>query len=265
MKILFLDVDGVLNLFGDSFRSFKREDSNPLELIQVQRLEYILEKVPDLNIVVSSSWSQDTLIEKLLKYRFKYISRIIGRTPRIIQGDFNEETKRYSLFRTNRGEQIQAYLDEAKEQFIIDRYLVIDDEIFDIIERSNPKIPKEHVFEIDMHEGLSNKDSLLCVDYFNEPNFDYLYKILITLNEKMDTEHTMDELYICINPRKRYYTSTSKNLKSTIKRLVDSERMTRIVNFEEPKSILSYLERKLIKEERCTNILKSLYAQNKKN
>lgn len=71
--------------------------------------------------------------------------------------------------------------------------------------------------------------------------------------------------YIYINPRKRYYTSTSKNLKSTIKRLVDSERMTRIVNFEEPKSILSYLERKLIKEERCTNILKSLYAQNEKN
>jgi len=27
MKILFLDVDGVLNLFGDSFRSFKRGDS----------------------------------------------------------------------------------------------------------------------------------------------------------------------------------------------------------------------------------------------
>ena len=53
--------------------------------------------------------------------------------------------------------------------------------------------------------------------------------------------------------------------KSTIKRLVDSERMTRIVNFEEPKSILSYLERKLIKEERCTNNLKSLYAQNEKN
>ena len=41
--------------------------------------------------------------------------------------------------------------------------------------------------------------------------------------------------------------------------------MTRVVNFEEPKSILSYLERKLIKEERCTNILKSLYAQNEKN
>ena len=37
MKILFLDVDGVLNLFGDSLRSFKREDSKPLELIQVRR------------------------------------------------------------------------------------------------------------------------------------------------------------------------------------------------------------------------------------
>lgn len=246
MKILFLDVDGVLNLFGDSFRSFKRGDSNPLESIRVRRLEYILENVPGLNIVVSSSWGQDTLIEKLLKYQFKYISRIIDRTPRCIQGDFNEETKRYSLSRTNRGEQIQAYLDEAKDRVDIERYLVIDDEIFDIVERSHPRIPKEHVFEIDMNEGLSNKDSLLCVDYFNEPNFDYLYKILIALNEKMDTDHTMDELYICINPRKRYYTSTSKNLKSTIKRLVNLERMVTVVNFEDPESILSYLEKKLI-------------------
>ena len=132
MKVLCLDIAGVLNMFGESFRSFKR-DSNPLEDILIRRLEYILENVPNLNVVISSSWRQDELISSLLKYEFKYISRIIGRTPRIIQGDFNEETKRYSLFRTNRGEQIQAYLDEAKEQFIIDRYLVIDDEIFDII------------------------------------------------------------------------------------------------------------------------------------
>lgn len=246
MKILFLDVDGVLNLFGDSFRSFKRGDSNPLEPIQVRRLEYILENVPGLNIVVSSSWGQDTLIEKLIKHQFKYISRIIDRTPRAVRGDFDEETKRYSLLRTNRGEQIQAYLDGVKDQFVIERYLVIDDEIYDIIERSNPKIPKEHVFEIDMNEGLSNKDALLCVDYFNEPNFDYLYKILIALNEEMDTDHTMDEFYIYLNPKKRYFTSTDKNLKSTIKRLVDSERAEKSVNFEDPKGILSYLERKLI-------------------
>ena len=121
MKILFLDIDGVLNMFGESFRSFKR-DSNPLEDILIRRLEYILENVPNLNVVISSSWRQDELISSLLKYEFKYINRIIGRTPRSYQDGFNENTKTYIVKRSNRGEQIAAYLDEIKEETNITKY-----------------------------------------------------------------------------------------------------------------------------------------------
>ena len=251
MKILFLDIDGVLNMFGESFRSFKR-DSNPLEDILIRRLEYILENVPNLNVVISSSWRQDELISSLLKYEFKYINRIIGRTPRAYQDGFNENTKTYIVKRSNRGEQIAAYLDEIKEETNIIKYLVIDDEIYDIVERSEPCIPIEHVFEIDMNEGLSNKDVLLCIDYFNDPNFDDLNKILIGINKEFDTVYKMDEFYKYLNlpEAKKYITSTGKNIKSTIVRIIrgSSKNDDRYYYYEEKGQILDLLKTKYNKE-----------------
>lgn len=50
MKVLFLDVDGVLNLFPNPARN------GVFNKTQCVNLQMLLNKVPDLKIVVSSSW-----------------------------------------------------------------------------------------------------------------------------------------------------------------------------------------------------------------
>ena len=223
MNILFLDVDGVLNTYGESYRSFKKSESDPLEDMFVRRLEYVLDSVNDLQIVVSSSWNQDRLIERLIKHKFKHINRIIGRTPRAYQGAFDEKTQTYEVHRWARGEQIQAYLDAAKDVMVIDKYLVIDDEVRDIIEKSNPAIPVANVMQIAGNEGLSDLDCMLIIDYFNESDFHLMNEALIMLNKIANTNHKMSEMYNYLGPEinpkmynKYKYLDKSLNISSTI-------------------------------------------------
>ena len=55
MNIIFLDIDGVLNMYGSSSRTFMKPYGQHIEPHIVQRLNYICEKVHNLNIVISSS------------------------------------------------------------------------------------------------------------------------------------------------------------------------------------------------------------------
>lgn len=250
MNILFLDVDGVLNTYGESYRSFKKGESDPLEDMFVRRLEYVLDSVNDLQIVVSSSWNQDRLIERLIKHKFKYINRIIGRTPRAYQGAFDEEKKKYEIHRWARGEQIQAYLDAVKEIMVIDKYLVIDDEIFDIVEKSNPSIPVANVMQIAGNEGLSNLDCVLIIDYFKESDFHEMNEILVKINKIANTNHKMSEMYNYLGSEinlkmydKYKYLDKGLNISSTI---------LRITNGIEFNSKLECLE--FIKNKRSKNV-----------
>lgn len=50
MKVLFLDIDGVLNLYPNPSRSGLFDKQTCINL------EFVLNRVPDLKIVISSSW-----------------------------------------------------------------------------------------------------------------------------------------------------------------------------------------------------------------
>jgi len=174
-KVLFLDVDGVLNMMGVSYYTFRYKIN--LEPHLVRRLEFILERVEDLKIVVSSSWGLENLKEELQLLDFKYLDSIIGRTPR----------EHY-----NRGEQILQYVKEHN----ITEYMVLEDEIIDVVSRyKNDKpqpyeevgVPRKQVIEVDMNEGLSNENCLEVIRYLNY-TFDY-GKIPIQISE-----HTIEKL-----------------------------------------------------------------------
>ena len=158
VKIIFLDVDGVLNIMSSSYNSFKLT-STALEPHLVRRLEFIIERVSrstSLKIVISSSWHEDNLIENLKKYNFKYVNDIVGRTPR---NNFNL-----------RGDQIKDWLDNHQDEYSIDNYIVLEDEISDVCGDKCKTISKFNVVEVDMNEGLLHKN---CIEAIHKlMNFD---------------------------------------------------------------------------------------------
>jgi hypothetical protein len=71
-KILFLDFDGVLHADGDVGREFCR----------LPHLDKYLEKMPDIEIVISSSWRDAHSLEELKEFFPLHLrEKIIGVTP----------------------------------------------------------------------------------------------------------------------------------------------------------------------------------------
>lgn len=117
LRVLFLDFDGVLNSEA-SFRWEKRKQTeqiqNTLSPIACSNLQLILDKIPDLRIVISSTWrllhSLDELKAKLAEYGVD-ASRVIDITP--------------STFSRHRGREIGMWLEEHPE---VTKFVVLDDD-----------------------------------------------------------------------------------------------------------------------------------------
>lgn len=116
MKILFLDIDGVLNssqwfkaLYRTTGKGGLIRDFCPLAS---SNLLSILQEVPDLSIVISSSWRRRNTLEQLREILSEYHvapERVIGVTP---------------ILNTPRGLEIQAWLDEHPE---VTQFVIVDD------------------------------------------------------------------------------------------------------------------------------------------
>ena len=152
MKILFLGVDGVLNIMSESYHShsFETLGTDPIEPHLMQRLEFIIERVPDLKIVVSSSWGLKQLKRRLARLRFKYLDRLIDRTLR---------------FTEYRGLNIELWLSET--DLPVTSYVVLEDEVLDVCGERYNSIPKSNVVEVNMSEGLSNENCIQAIKILN--------------------------------------------------------------------------------------------------
>lgn len=124
MKVIFLDFDGVLNsqasFIMETRKRLNKKKASKLcpvneTLCEVycSNLQYILEKVPDANIVISSTWRSifdlDWLKDKLTSYGVDS-SKVIDKTP--------------ETFGRARGREIQMWLDDHKE---VKEFVIIDD------------------------------------------------------------------------------------------------------------------------------------------
>lgn len=163
MKVLFLDVDGVLNVMSDSYRTFMKPEGHHIEYHLVDRLNYIIAKT-DAKVVISSSWKSDMddLEFQLKQEGFRYWDRVIGRTP------FSGEMRRVSSKQSGyRGFQIMQWLRDYPYVMDIEQYVVLEDEISDVCGEKCSEIPFENVVAVDMNEGLSHYDTMEAIMFLN--------------------------------------------------------------------------------------------------
>ena len=114
MKVLFLDVDGVLNNWSTS--ELTPDKYTGIDDFLVERLSKIVKEL-DLTIVLTSDWKSDWIEQKIDgKYLddklAKYGLKILERT--------------YESFSSRRGEGIRSYLSKNK----VEAYVIVDDTDF---------------------------------------------------------------------------------------------------------------------------------------
>jgi len=147
MRIIFLDIDGVLN---KALVASNSESSDVLKVLPYgwmnKSLVENLNKITDetgAKIVISSAWRCSGLGEnkKMLKV-FGVTGEVVGQTPHLGQ---------HSV----RGNEIKAWLYENKEvlgadSFNFKQYVIIDDSSDMLLEQA------EHFIHTDAYAGLSN-------------------------------------------------------------------------------------------------------------
>lgn len=150
MKILFLDIDGVLNShasadwanrkFGKCNGGFNTKDPKFCP-ISCSNLITLLEDYPDLKIVVSSTWRLGEKVENLASMLEKYAEiptgRVISKTPVIHDKD--------------RGDEIKMWLDLNSSKYNIEKFVILDDD-------SDMSVVMEHLVQTDSRNGFTYTD-----------------------------------------------------------------------------------------------------------
>lgn len=127
MKIIFLDIDGVLIPYG-------QRDNRVLDEKCVWRLKEII-AATGADVVLSSSWRIGTVREVITKMLGEWMVEILDVTP--TEGRY-------------RGHQIQLWLQQNKYR---DQYLILDDEV-----GSFPDNLLRHAIVVDPYNGLTDAD-----------------------------------------------------------------------------------------------------------
>ena len=144
VKVIFLDIDGVLWTFANERRKealykkhnttveqgisdyYNRKDTKALRFVEIldpiacANLNYILENVPDAMIVVSSTWRKGRTRRRmesiLVRNKVNAKKRVIGFTP-------------YKMSSNPRGVEISWWLRDAAEcGYEVEKYVILDDD-----------------------------------------------------------------------------------------------------------------------------------------
>lgn len=158
MKVIFLDIDGVLN----SEKFLENNQNEAIDRNSVGILKTIIDKTGAV-IVMSSAWRlwfDDNMMPKegysqcLYDILCEFDIKLFGKTP-----DFStEEIRINKTFSYVKAKEIIAWLNENK---IVDKYVVIDD-----LDLKNRDISEQLVI-INGQVGITEEDAELIIDIIN--------------------------------------------------------------------------------------------------
>ena len=161
MKLLFLDMDGVVNTIEDKYcvsldlpmeilegKDYHRCQFDPRLVFNfIRLLEFCKEN--NIHIVISSTWRMGTEVEDWNKFFNKHFGRTSGyKLDNLVVGLTPVDGR-------DRGLQIQTELEVVDLTQNIDKdleYLIIDDDINDI----TPYHKAENIIKVDPNKGLDN-------------------------------------------------------------------------------------------------------------
>ena len=157
MKVLFLDIDGPLVTVGSMIHTNRQKllgltdklSHKAFDPIAASNLQYILEEVPGIEIVISSTWRKLYTLEALQEIFSEYNispSFIVGVTPVL--------ESRY------RGQEIELYLKHNPE---ITNFVIIDDD-------SDMEPYMDRLVKVDGKNGLTFSDAEKIIQKFGENN-----------------------------------------------------------------------------------------------
>lgn len=161
MKVLFLDIDGVLASLDWLWATQGLKESNPdrygysFDPRCVKNLKYLFLTFPKLKIVISSSWKQDGLdnIKGMWKLR-ELPGEVIDITPKL-----NKKIGHPNKYKTpSRGEEIQAWLCLHPE---VHNYVILDDDV-DMLSNQ-----KSRFVNTNSEFGVTAKDIFKVITIFN--------------------------------------------------------------------------------------------------
>lgn len=181
LNILFLDIDGVLNYASRTpANSYNGRFLNGEEIEPkiVKKFNKIFEEVPNLKIVVSSSWrgNMKRLVWALRNAGFLYIENIIGKTPRATavtekhyNGETIELTPPYTLLYKRRGQQIlKWFVDNPGITKRMNSFIILDDEKYDISGKMGFNFLEQYFIQTNSESGLSNDNIQSIISHFKK-------------------------------------------------------------------------------------------------
>jgi hypothetical protein len=189
MKVLFLDIDGVINTVGgelgiryctDTFPE-RKDGSEFFDPACLWYLRDIITKT-ECKIVVSSAWRLGVSLDEMKAwFRCEVIrASIIGKTP-----SFNAKSHPHLVDRSGRvqrGEEILAWLDSNPE---VTKYAVLDDD-------GDMDAVRRNFFQTETHDGLKREVAYDVIAHLNHENYLDHYRVNHALNKYLK------ELYTCL-------------------------------------------------------------------
>ena len=146
IKVIFLDIDGVMNSYASIVENYQRGINRPDERFSkssINALEKII-KETNAKIVISSTWGLSNKTIRAFKYSNFDLDTIIGETSALKNTG-------------HRGKEINAYIDNTDE---IESFVIIDDD-------NDMGSLMDNLYQVDNQIGLLEKDADKIIKMLN--------------------------------------------------------------------------------------------------